>query len=80
LDFWCESGVYTAQKVVLPSFLNLADRITFPQKKNDSLLSLHETGITLSGRNFLEGQNQTVKEYIVSLTVLVVLLNSQGNI
>jgi hypothetical protein len=41
------------------------------------LYTLQETGITLSARNFLEGQNQTAKEYIVSLAVLV---NSQGNI
>jgi hypothetical protein len=43
----------------------------------DSANSLQETGITLSAQNFLEGQNQTVKEYTVSLAVLV---NSQGNI
>jgi hypothetical protein len=40
-------------------------------------LSLQETGIALGADNFLEGQNQTAKEYIVSLAVL---LYSQGNI
>jgi hypothetical protein len=39
--------------------------------------TLPESGITLGAENFLECQNETAKEMIVFLAVL---LNSQGNI
>jgi hypothetical protein len=39
--------------------------------------SLQQTGIALGAKNFLECQNETAKERVVSLAVV---LNAQGNI